>query len=45
MSSDTTGITIHVMLLIAFMKQVVLDKKIKESESTFKQRYTGFVEY
>ena len=45
MSSELTGITIQVMFLIAFMKQVVLDRKIKASESRFNPNFMDFAEY
>ena len=45
MSSELTGITIQVMFLIAFMKQVVIDRKIRASESRFNQKFMDFAEY
>ena len=45
MSSELTGITIQVMFLIAFMKQVVIDRKLKASESRFNQKFLDFAEY
>ena len=45
MSSELTGITIQVMFLIAFIKQVVIDRKIRASESRFNPKFMDFAEY